>query len=201
MARFNFSAKIRIGAKLGLSLGLGVVMVAGMIAGEQLNSNFVEALVAAADKQQAIVNESTNTQVLMQKALIAGRDLNSARTQLEQLVKSLPGDPVVKFLNGRVEELTGNRPVALKLYTDALNAGLLDLPVEMNRVPRTHRRSDGDRRRKRAGDATVGGQRAVVKARIARSPPGGLLHHVVLGERIDLAWGWCRCGCGSAAFG
>ena len=29
MARFNFSAKIRIGAKLGLSLGLGVVMVAG----------------------------------------------------------------------------------------------------------------------------------------------------------------------------
>src|SRR5258708_3340304 len=91
MARFNFSAKIRIGAKLGLSLGRGVVLVAGMIAGEQINSNFVEALVAAADKQQAIVNESTNSQVLMQKALIAGRDLRMAQstTQVDSLLVEL----------------------------------------------------------------------------------------------------------------
>src|SRR4051812_6150121 len=91
MAKFYLPAKIRIGAKLGISLGLGVVLVAGMIAGEQINSNFVEGLVAAADKQQAIVNESTNTQVLMQKALIAGRDLRMAQsaTQVDSLLVEL----------------------------------------------------------------------------------------------------------------
>src|SRR6267154_5743714 len=91
MGKFNFFAKIRIGAKLGLSLGLGVVLVVGMIASEQINSNFVEALVATADKQQAIVNESTNTQVLMQKALIAGRDLRMAQSakQVDSLLIEL----------------------------------------------------------------------------------------------------------------
>ena len=78
MGKLNFSGKFRIGAKLGLSLGLGVVLVAGMIASEQINSNFVEALVATADKQQSIVTESTNTEVLMQKAQIVGRDLRTS---------------------------------------------------------------------------------------------------------------------------
>src|SRR3954451_6260808 len=91
MAKFYLPAKIRIGAKLGISLGLGVVLVAGMIAGEQINSNFVEALVAAADKQQSIVNESTNTQILMQKAQIAGRDLRMAQSaaQVDSLLVQL----------------------------------------------------------------------------------------------------------------
>ena len=91
MAKFNFSAKIRIGTKLGLSLGLGVVLVAGMIVSEQINSNIIEALVAAADKQQAIVNESTNTEVLMQKAQIAGRDLRMAQSaaQVDSLLVQL----------------------------------------------------------------------------------------------------------------
>ncbi len=91
MARFNFSAKIRIGTKLGLSLGLGVVLVAGMIVSEQINSNVIEALVATADKQQASVNESTNTEVLMQKAQIAGRDLRMAQSaaQVDSLLVQL----------------------------------------------------------------------------------------------------------------
>src|SRR5258707_4391761 len=91
MAKFNFFAKIRIGTKLGLSLGLGVVLVAGMIVSEQINSNVIEALVATADKQQASVNESTNTQVLMQKAEIAGRDLRMAQSaaQVDSLLVQL----------------------------------------------------------------------------------------------------------------
>ncbi len=91
MGKLNFSGKFRIGAKLGLSLGLGVVLVAGMIASEQINSNIIEGLVAAADKQQAAVNESTGTEVLMQKAQIAGRDLRMAQsaTQVESLLLQL----------------------------------------------------------------------------------------------------------------
>jgi hypothetical protein len=65
--QIQFTPKIRIGTKLGLSLGISVVLVAGMIASEQINSNFVEGLVAAADKQQATVNESTKTEVLIQR--------------------------------------------------------------------------------------------------------------------------------------
>ena len=38
-----------------------------MLASEQINSNIIEGLVAAADKQQSVVNESTATEVLMQK--------------------------------------------------------------------------------------------------------------------------------------
>ena len=91
MSKFHFFVKFRIGAKLGLSLGLSVVLVAGMIASEQINSNFVEALVAAADKQQSIVNESTNTEVLMQKAQIAGRYLRMAQSaaQVDSLLVQL----------------------------------------------------------------------------------------------------------------
>ena len=91
MGRLNFSGKFRIGAKLGLSLGLGVVLVAGMIAGEQINSNIIEGLVAAADKQQTAVNESTATEVLMQKAQIVGRDLRMAQSaaQVDSLLLQL----------------------------------------------------------------------------------------------------------------
>ena len=89
MGKFNFTPKIRIGTKLGLSLGISVVLVAGMIASEQINSNFVEGLVAAADKQQAIVNESTKTEVLIQKAQIAGRDLRMAQSAAQ--VQKLSG--------------------------------------------------------------------------------------------------------------
>src|SRR6185503_3579987 len=91
MGKLNLSTKFRIGAKLGLSLSISVVLVAGMIVSEHFSSNFVEGLVAAADKQQAIVNESTKTEVLMQKAQIAGRDLRMAQSakQVEKLLVQL----------------------------------------------------------------------------------------------------------------
>ena len=67
MGKLNLSTRFRIGAKLGLSLSISVVLVAGMIVSEHFSSNFVEGLVAAADKQQATVNESTKTEVLIQR--------------------------------------------------------------------------------------------------------------------------------------
>ena len=84
--KIGFPTKFRIGAKLGACAGAGIVLVAGMIASEQINSNSVERLVAAADRQQEIVNESIGTQVVMQAAQINGRDLRKARS-IEQVTK------------------------------------------------------------------------------------------------------------------
>lgn len=84
--KIGFPTKFRIGAKLGVCAGAGIVLVAGMIASEQISSNSVERLVAAADRQQDIVNESIGTQVVMQAAQINGRDLRKARS-IEQVTK------------------------------------------------------------------------------------------------------------------
>ena len=91
MRSLNLSAKIRIGAKLSFALGTSVVLVLGMIASEHLSSKFVEGLVAAADRQQSIANESIKTEVLMQRAQIAGRDLRMAQSsaQVEAVVVQL----------------------------------------------------------------------------------------------------------------
>jgi methyl-accepting chemotaxis protein len=80
MRRISFPMKVGIGAKLGLSIGFGVVLIGGMIASEHFSSRFVADLVAAADKQQAIVLESTKTEVMLQTARIAGRDIRKAQT-------------------------------------------------------------------------------------------------------------------------
>lgn len=62
---------------------------------------------------------------------IAQRNLPAAREQLNELAKSVPNDPVVLFLLGRVDELEDRNAAARKNYTDSLNAGFLDQPVEM----------------------------------------------------------------------
>ena len=150
MGKFNFLAKIRIGAKLGLSLGLGVLLVVGMIASEQINSNFVEALVATADKQQSIVNESTNTEVLMQKAQIAGRDLRMAQSaaqvesllvQLQQVdreadlaLSSLDALMVTDDQRKRFNELKGlsTNYIAALSYIGAKRASILSLFMKLD---------------------------------------------------------------------
>src|SRR5436190_17483273 len=78
--KISFPTKFRIGAKLGACVGAGIVLVAGMITSEQISSNSVERLVAAADRQQEIVNESIGTLVVMQTAQIGGRDLRKVRS-------------------------------------------------------------------------------------------------------------------------
>jgi methyl-accepting chemotaxis protein len=72
----------RIGTKLGICLGIGVALVAALIVNEQITSNSIERLTAAADRQQAIVIDSINTEVALQRALVVGRDLRMARTPL-----------------------------------------------------------------------------------------------------------------------
>ena len=77
------SLQAGIGAKLGLSIGLGVILIGGMVASEHFSSRFVAGLVLAADKQQAIVLEATLAEVTLQTAQIAGRDIRKAHTAAE----------------------------------------------------------------------------------------------------------------------
>ena len=72
--------RLGIGAKLGLSIGVGIVLIAGIIAWEHFSSRVVARLVAAADNQQAIVLHSLTIEVMLQGVQIAGRDLRKAQT-------------------------------------------------------------------------------------------------------------------------
>jgi methyl-accepting chemotaxis protein len=83
--------RLRIGTKLGISVGIGIALVAGLITYEHLTSNSIERLTATADRQQAIVIESINTEVMLQRVQVAGRDLRMARvpTEVERLLGQL----------------------------------------------------------------------------------------------------------------
>jgi methyl-accepting chemotaxis protein len=73
----------RIGTKLAICVGIGFALVAALIVNEQMTSTSIERLTAAADRQQAIVIESINTEVVLQRALVIGRNLRMARTTAE----------------------------------------------------------------------------------------------------------------------
>src|SRR3981189_123624 len=83
MRVFRLLPNFRSGTKLGICIGIGVALVAGLIINEQLTSNSIERLTASADRQQAIVIESVNTEVVLQRVHVAARDLRMARTPAE----------------------------------------------------------------------------------------------------------------------
>jgi methyl-accepting chemotaxis protein len=87
-----FLPGFRIGTKLGICVGIGFALVAALIVNEQMTSASIERLTAAADRQQGIVIDSINTEVLLQRALVVGRDLRMARTapEVEKLLGELP---------------------------------------------------------------------------------------------------------------
>src|SRR5258708_20668145 len=90
MRVFRLLPSFRIGSKLGICIGIGVALVAGLIVNEQITSNAIERLTASADRQQAIVIESVNTEVALQRVHVAARDLRMARTPME--VQKLLGE-------------------------------------------------------------------------------------------------------------
>src|SRR5262245_29629748 len=75
----NPIARIRIGTKLGICMGFGGLLVAGMIINEQISSNTIRLLTEVADLQHAIVSKSIQTESVLQSAQIASRDLRMAR--------------------------------------------------------------------------------------------------------------------------
>ncbi len=95
MPTLSVLSKMRIGTKLGISAGLGVVLVAAMIVNEQSGTSAVERQNAIAQRQQAVALEVANAERLLRRAQLAGRDLraarksdeiNAIRTELQQIM-------------------------------------------------------------------------------------------------------------------
>src|SRR5437870_673232 len=74
-------ADIRIATKLGLCLSVGLALVGGMIVNEQISTSSIEALTAAADREQAIAVETINSDSVLRQAQIVSRDLRMARSK------------------------------------------------------------------------------------------------------------------------
>ena len=73
-------SRIDIGTRLGICVGIGILLVLAMLVSEQTSSNSIERLTASADRQQEIIIELDRIEVLFQRAQVAGRDLRMART-------------------------------------------------------------------------------------------------------------------------
>ncbi len=105
MHTFRLLPRLRIGAKLGVCVGIGVALVAGLIVNEQITSNSIERLTAAADRQQAIVIDSVTTEGVLRRVEIVGRDLRMARTrnEVDRLLGEL--EQIAAEVRGRLSAL------------------------------------------------------------------------------------------------
>jgi methyl-accepting chemotaxis protein len=76
-------SRIDIGTRLGICVGISIVLVLGMLISEQTSSNSIEKLTASADRQQDLMIELDRIELLFQRAQVAGRDLRMARTAVQ----------------------------------------------------------------------------------------------------------------------
>jgi methyl-accepting chemotaxis protein len=89
-------SRIGIGTRLGVCVGIGVVLVVAMLVAEQSSSNSIERLNLAADRQQAVIVDIDRIELLFQRAQVIGRDLRMARTA-SQVTQVLAGvDPIAE---------------------------------------------------------------------------------------------------------
>src|SRR5204863_9671806 len=100
--------KFRIGAKLGLSAGIGVVLVGGMLANQVIGSASVSRSSEAATKQQIISLEAAETKAAARGMMLGVRDLRMAHDagQVQKATTSL---------HARQESLAHYADAALKL--------------------------------------------------------------------------------------
>ncbi|HWL75065.1 MAG TPA: hypothetical protein VNQ74_14440, partial [Burkholderiaceae bacterium] len=81
-------SRMDIGTRLGICVGIGILLVLAMLVSEQTSSNSIERLTASADRHQEIIIELDRIEVLFQRAQVAGRDVRMARTA-DQVAESL----------------------------------------------------------------------------------------------------------------
>ncbi len=70
--------KLRIGTKLGITAGLAVLLVAGMVANEQLSGAMLLDSKVAADGEQALIREVTAAEIALRGMQLAVRDMRLA---------------------------------------------------------------------------------------------------------------------------
>src|ERR1700674_3191545 len=75
--------KLRIGAKLAISAGIGIALVAGMVLNQQLSGSSVEQSIAKATVQQSIVQATSDVLVDVQRTQLAVRDIRLAKSPEE----------------------------------------------------------------------------------------------------------------------
>ena len=81
-------SRMDIGTRLGICVGIGILLVLAMLVSEETSSNSIERLTASADRQQEIIIELDRIEALFQRAQVAGRDVRMARTAA-QVAESL----------------------------------------------------------------------------------------------------------------
>jgi methyl-accepting chemotaxis protein len=142
MPNFSLLSKMRIGTKLGISAGLGVVLVAAMIVNEQTGTSAVERQNTIAQRQQVVALEVANAERLLRRAQLAGRDLRTARkaeeidtlrTELQQIGAS--GEQRLAALERDAQHAENRERFGKlrKLFNDYVDA-LLDLGSQQTEI-------------------------------------------------------------------
>ena len=135
MRGFNILPKIRIGTKLGISMGIGVLLVAGMLVNERISSASVAQLNADANRQQNITLAISRIAVVLRRAQVVGRDLRMARTadqvdnsltELQRIVAQ--GAPILANLEATATAIEGQaRFQAVRQEFDRYVAALTEI--------------------------------------------------------------------------
>src|SRR5213082_2003581 len=73
-------AKVRIGTKLSVVAGLAVVLVAGLVANEQLSNAMLRDSKRAADREQALIRDITAAEASLGRMQLAAREIRHAVT-------------------------------------------------------------------------------------------------------------------------
>ncbi|WP_229266639.1 methyl-accepting chemotaxis protein [Leptospira sp. severe_002] len=167
-------SNIRIGTKLGVSAGLTVVLVAGMLINEQISKSQVAELMAAAETQLAIRGAVNSGRASIINTQVARRDILLAETTpdadkaIERLKKH--GEEGQAFLDAAFKRMlrqeNRDRMARLKSSFDAYIAAVMDQAVAHKQVIALRRKQiESAAKWNRAYDTVMSSQALVASPR------------------------------------
>src|SRR5262249_39860223 len=107
-----FQFKLRIGTKLVIASGLGVVLVGGMMINEQLSNGQVEALTKLVVQHNGVAASAISADDALRRIQIANRDLRAA----------LNGEDLQKARDGLQQAASAGEKILTKLEQEAVFA-------------------------------------------------------------------------------